>query len=406
MKIAIIGGGASGLCSAISAARKAEINKIKADITVFETNQRAGKKLLATGNGRCNMMNMNENVKYFGDVSFAESVLKRYGAKSNLRFFASLGLYTRADEEGRVYPLSNQASSVLDALRFECERLGIKIFTEREITEIEKNQNGFTLNSNMNFDKAVLACGSPAGVKSFCGYELLKSLGHTVTKTAPALSKLEVKNKQLVKSLKGVRHKVKISLFIDNKLKAQEDGEVLFTDYGLSGIAVMQLSSYISRHFMKSKTCPAVSIDLVSSIDEVYFKKLLFDIVQRNKNGKAENLLTGFMPKKIGEAILKECKIPFDKTYGEITESEIEKIISISKAWCFEIAGVKGYADCQVTAGGALCSEFSNKTLESKICKGLYCCGEILDIDGLCGGYNLQWAWSSGRLCGESLIGG
>lgn len=406
MKIAVIGGGASGLCCAIAAADKAHREKINADITIYEAKDRVGKKILATGNGRCNMLNMHEIFPYFGDREFASVALKKHDAESNLSFFAEIGLYTRTDEEGRVYPLSNQASSVLDVLRFECVRLGVKIITDIEIKNINAKKGGFVLNNKIFADKLVLACGSAAGVKGFGGYELLKSLDHTVTKVAPSLTKLIVNNNTYIKQLKGVRQKAELKLIIDRKIIATEKGEVLFADYGLSGIAAMQLSAYVTRHFIKSKKLPTVALDLVPDMDEEFLKNAVIKICRHSKNGKAENILTGFMPKKIGEALLKQCGISLNAQCSDLSVKDIEKLVYTAKNWCFEISGVKDFSEAQVAAGGALCSEFSSQTLESKKHKGLYCCGEILDVDGLCGGYNLHWAWSSGRLCGESVVTG
>ena len=406
MKIAIVGGGASGLTAAISASLKAREKKIKAEITVFEAKDRVGKKLLATGNGRCNMMNLNETVVYFGDNAFASEALSRFDVKSNLKFFSDMGFFTRSNEEGRVYPLSNQASGVLDTLRNECERLKVKFVTDCEIKKIKYKNGSFVLNDRESFDKLILACGSSAQVKSFNGYELLKGLGHTVTKLAPSLTKLTVADSQKLRPLKGLRHRCSMSLYIENKLVTTEKGELLFADYGLSGIAVMQLSSYVARHFLNHNSLPVVSVDLVPDYDESFIAKALFALIKRNPDGAAGNLLSGFMPKKIGEAVMKDCGIKKDSPMKFLREKDIYSLSERVKAWEFQINGTKDFSDAQVVSGGADCKEFYSNTLMSKKHKGLYCCGELLDVDGPCGGYNLQWAWSSGRLCGESVITG
>ncbi len=406
MKIAIIGGGASGLAAAIEASLKAREKKLKAEITVFEAKDRVGKKLLATGNGRCNMMNLNENISYFGDSDFASRVLSRYSVESNLKFFSDMGLFTRSDEEGRVYPLSNQATGVLDALRFECERLGVNFVTDCEIKSITKRNDSFILNGKDAFDKVILACGSSAQVKGFNGYELLKSLGHTVTKLAPSLTKLTVTDPQKLRVLKGLRHRCDVSLYIDNRLVTTEKGELLFADYGLSGIAIMQLSSFVARHFMHSKTLPVVKVDLVPDYDAEFIARALSSLIKRNPEGQSGNLLLGFMPKKVGEAVMKDCGIKKDSPMKGLKERDIRKLSEMVKCWEFQINGTKDFSDAQVVSGGAACKEFYSETLMSKKHRGLYCCGELLDVDGPCGGYNLQWAWSSGRLCGESVITG
>lgn len=405
MKIAIIGGGASGLSCAVEAGKNAVKKGIKAEITVYEAKDRVGKKILATGNGRCNMMNIND-CNYFGDNTFAKAVLQKFDVQSNLRFFEEMGLFTRTDEEGRVYPLSNQASGVLDTLRFECERLGIKLVTDCEITKIQKTDKGYKLNDDIFCHKLVICSGSKAQVKAYCGYELLRNLGHTVTKLSPSLTKLTVKNTQLLKSLKGIRHKAEISLYLDNKKVTAEKGELLFADYGLSGIAIMQLSAFVARHFMSENSLPIVSVDLIPDYTAEFVKETLIRLRERNPDGTADFLLMGFMPKKVGEAILKDCGIRPDARLGTLRNKELSVIAERSKSWCHEISGTKDFSDGQVVSGGVLCKEFNPDTLESKKHKGLYCAGEILDVDGLCGGYNLLWAWSSGRLCGESVIAG
>lgn len=402
MKIAIIGGGASGLCCAITAARKAKDKSV--EIAVYESKDRVGKKILATGNGRCNMYNAFATADDYSSPPFVRDILTRYDAESTRLFFESLGLYTRQDEEGRAYPLSNQASSVLDALRLECEHLKVIIFCDSEITGIRKQGKGFLLSDGKIYDKVVLACGGKAVAKNFGGYELLKTMGHTVTKLMPALTKLTVNDNTYTKQLKGIRHKAALKLYIDGKKTTEEKGELLFTDYGLSGIAVMQLSSLVARHFRNSKTLPVVECDFVPdmSFDELY--EGIERICRYNKELKIENLLTGFMPKKLGEIVVKSVGTNTNKTAGELIEKDIKNIASASKCFKFEISALRPFDDAQVTSGGADLRDFDSNTLESKKVKNIYCCGELLDIDGPCGGYNLLWAFSSGRAVGESLI--
>ena len=404
MKIAIIGGGASGLCCAVSAKTNAEKIGAKADVTIYEAKDRVGKKILATGNGRCNMLNMGATADDYSSPSFVRAVLSRYSAEVTRHFFEDIGLYTRQDEEGRVYPLSNQATSVLDVLRMECERLGVKTICDGEITSVKKQGKGFILSDGKTYDKVVLACGGKASAKNFGGYELLKSLGITVTKLQPALTKLTVKDNTYTKQLKGIRHKVGLSLYIDGKKTTEEKGELLFADYGLSGIAVMQLSTLVARHMKQSKSVPAVRCDFVTEMTFGELKDNINRFTQHNKNVRAENLLTGFMPKKLGEVVCKSVGVPPTKTAGELTDSDIKNIASASKNFSFEIAGLRPFDDAQVTSGGADLKEFDSYTLESKKVRGLYCCGELLDIDGPCGGYNLLWAFASGLAIGENVI--
>ncbi|MBQ7116945.1 MAG: aminoacetone oxidase family FAD-binding enzyme [Clostridia bacterium] len=396
MKIAIIGGGASGLACAIECGRKAEREKKNVSITVYESADRVGKKILVTGNGRCNMMNENE-LPYFGGGDFTRFALEKYNVESNLSFFASMGLYTRSDSEGRVYPLSNQASGVLDALRFECERLGVEFLCSQTVTGIKKADNGFDV-FGRKYDKVVFACGGKAGVKGYQSYDLIKNLGHSIITPSPALTKINVKDSKYVKQLKGIRHKGDLTLYIDGKKRAAESGEVQFTDYGLSGICVMQLTSYITRE--KSKDIK-ITFDTVPDFSYGEFEAAL----ERIKGNLAcENLLTGFMPKKLGTVILKNCGIALNDKSASLSHGQIKSIVSAAKKLTFEVESLRSFEDAQVTAGGADTRQFSSKTMESKKLRGLYCIGEMLDVDGFCGGYNLMWAWSSGRLCGDSLI--
>ncbi len=404
MKIAVIGGGASGLACAVSAAKKAAESRVNAEVTIYEAKDRVGKKILATGNGRCNMLNAFATADDYSSPAFVRAVLDRYSSDYTRRFFEDMGLYTRQDEEGRVYPLSNQATSVLDVLRMECAMLGVKTVCESEITSVRKQGKGFILSDGKVYDKVVLACGGKASAKNFGGYELLKGLGITVTKLQPALTKLTVKDNTYTKQLKGIRHKASLSLYTDSKKTAEENGELLFADYGLSGIAVMQLSSVVARHIKKSKSMPVVRCDFVPDMTFGELKGKIQRLTIHNKNIKAESLLTGFMPKKLGEVVCKSVGVPPTKIAGEISDNDIKNIASASKNFAFEISGLRPFDDAQVTSGGADLREFDSYTLEAKKVKGLYCCGELLDIDGPCGGYNLLWAFASGIAVGENLI--
>lgn len=404
MKIAIIGGGASGLCCAVTAAEKAKQTGNKTEVVIYEAKDRVGKKILATGNGRCNMLNMGATADDYSSPSFVRGVLNRYSAEYTRHFFEDIGLYTREDEEGRVYPLSNQATSVLDVLRLECERLGVKNVCSGEITSIKKQGKGFLLSDGKIYDKVVLACGGKASAKNFGGYELLKGLGITVTKLQPALTKLTVKDNTYTKQLKGIRHKVGLSLYIDGKKTAEEKGELLFADYGLSGIAVMQLSTFVARNMKQSKSVASVRCDFVTEMTFGELKDNIKKFASHNKNIKAENLLTGFMPKKLGEVVCKSVGVQPTKASGELTDNDIKNIASACKNFSFEVAGLRPFDDAQVTSGGADLKEFDSYTLEAKKVRDLYCCGELLDIDGPCGGYNLLWAFASGIAVGENLI--
>ena len=403
MNIAIIGAGASGLVTAISAMQNAAEKNTDCHVTLFEAKDRVGKKILVTGNGRCNMLNKDKTPFYFSVNSFHSYAIDKYNAQSNLDFFNRLGLYTRTDEEGRVYPLSNQASTVLDVLRLECENLKIRTVTDCEITSLKKEKSGFLVNNEMRFDKVVLACGGKAGVKSFNGYDLLRQLNHKVTKVTPSLSKLNVSDTGLVKQLQGIRHKVKLTLNAGGRYVTEEKGELLFAKYGLSGIAAMQLSAYITRLSEKDGKV-IVYADFVPDYDYSFIANAMESLICRNREIRTENLLSGFMPKKLGEAVMKEMGYDVSGEAVRLKKTDIINIAKRVKKYPFVIHSVRPFEDAQVTAGGADTSLFNPKTMESRLHKGFYAVGEVLDVDGLCGGYNLMWAWSSARLCGESIV--
>lgn len=404
MKIAIIGGGASGLACACELIRLARKNGLRPEVCIFEKNDRVGKKLLSTGNGRCNMLNLHASAEdYYEAAPFVSHALEKFPAKSNITFFETLGLYTHADEEGRVYPLSNQASGVLDVLRFYCEKAGVKIYTSTPVQKIEKRADKFVINGKSDFDFAVLSVGSKAAVKDYFGYELLRQLSHKVTKVAPSLVKLSTTANE-TKQLKGIRASVELKLNCGGNTVAKEKGEILFAENVLSGIVSMQLSPYASRFFMGGGERAIVYADFVPSFEFNELQNKISAIIKNNPYGEAQNLLIGFVPKKIGEVILKKCGISFAAELATLGTKEIKHITSLCKSYPFEINGVKSFSEAQVVAGGADLSLFNSKTLESKKVRGLYCCGEVLDVDGPCGGYNLGWAWSSGRLCANSII--
>lgn len=401
LNIAIIGGGASGLACAITIMQMAENSRLPVKVTVFECKNRIGKKILATGNGRCNMLNTDSEPFYFSHNNFHSFAIKKYDYKSHTEFFENIGLYTRTDNEGRVYPLSNQASTVLDCLKNECDRLGVDFVTETHVKKIAKSKNGFTINGDRCFDNVVLACGGMSAVRDFNGYKLLESLGHKVTNIHPSLSKLNTKNTSDVKYLQGIRQKVKLSLYCNNRFVAEEKGEILFASYGLSGIAIMQLSAYVTRN-QKEKWC--ISADFVSDMSATELKNAVDKIIRHNPYAPCGNLLSGFMPKRVGEIVMKSLGIDWRREVGTLKVNDIDEIVKKAKKYRFDIDSVRPFEDSQVTAGGADTDFFNPKTMESTVVKGFYAVGEVLDVDGLCGGYNLMWAWSSGRLCGESIV--
>lgn len=404
LKVAVIGGGASGLACAIEIMQTVR-NKDDVRVTVIEKLPRVGKKILVTGNGRCNLTNMNSaTTGYRGDTEFAKVILKKYTPESNIEFFNRLGLYTREEDEGRVYPLSNQASSVLDALRFECERLGVETICDYNVVHIKSVFNGavqkIVVNNKDRFDFVVVAAGGKAAkVHGTDGdsYDLLRMNGHKITPIAPALVSLNCDD--FTKALKGVRSICRMDLIIDNEKVLENYGEVQFTDYGLSGIPIMQLSRFVS---MSPSNDIYINLDVTPdfSLDEI--ENYIFDRREFG-TGLCENLLIGIMNKQLCITLLKESGVAPNGKIADLSDNEIIKLAKLCKKWTIKIKTARGFDFAQVTAGGADCSQFDADTTESKLVENLFCCGEALNIDGDCGGYNLQWAWSSGRAAGHTI---
>ena len=389
--IAIIGAGASGLAAAIEAKRTAP----QKSVAVFEHLPRVGKKILATGNGRCNLGNLNADTHAYTNRSFARHALTEYNAESLIDFFESMGLFTRADGEGRLYPLSNTAASVLDALRFECEKLGVEFFCDYKVNQLKKENNIFIINSQFSAKTVIVACGgksSPSQGSDGSGYPLLKYLGHSITPLTPALVQL-VTDTAKIKALKGVRASARLTLSTGGEAK----GEILFTDYGVSGIAAMDLSRFV---------CPdkkaILTIDLLPDFDVKKAKSAVFAAAKHNPGLGCEYLLGGLVPKALGTAVIKSALGFLPKTAKEITEESAKKIALELKGFTLTLKGTKSFNDAQITKGGADVRQFDAHTMMSKTVANLYACGEILDVDGACGGFNLAWAFASGRLAGKN----
>ncbi len=395
----IVGGCSAGLVAAINAKRLNGNLKI----AVLEKLPRIGKKLLATGNGKCNITNETALSHDYVGKDFSAFALEKYNPSAIIEFFSSLGLLCYADSCGRVYPESNTASSVVDALRFELERLKIDVYCDTQVADINKN-NGFSINGEFQCKKLIIAAGgksSPAQGSDGSGYALAKKLGHSVTKLYPALVPL-CASPEITKPMKGVRARNVVLTLKGDKKIAQTSGEILFTDYGISGIAAMELAAHAQKYIDNVKHNPFTYIDF---LPDMTFDELVEYLKNLNKiKGfcQIDNLLTGFLPKALGIAICKASKLyKPDKTISELSERDLRAIAQKIKSFPLEITGTRGFANAQVTSGGIKNNEIDEKTMQSKICKGLYFAGEIIDVDGGCGGFNLQWAWASGMLAGE-----
>lgn len=407
--IAIIGGGASGLIAAIAAANALQKAGSTEKVVVFERGQRVGRKLLATGNGRCNLSNRNASPDHYhgADPDFVRSAFKRFSVKSNLDMFYKMGMLTVEEEEGKLYPRSLQAAAVVDILRLEAEQAGVETRCETDVTAIRKQKNGFSLETSAGSCMAktvILAAGGEASASlggTDSGYRLLSSLGHKITERKPAIVQLQT-DTTFTKALSGL--KIDGVVTITGKEPVGRFGEILFTDYGVSGPPVMTLSSLVVRRLGGGKTV-TLSLDLMPDMEFERLRKVLSGKASSRPERKLEDYLTGILPKRIGQSALKAAGIaPLSRTAGSLTSVETEALCRQLKDWKITVTGHNGMKNAQVTAGGAETASFYPDTLESKKVPGLFACGEVLDIDGDCGGYNLQWAWSSGRLAAESAV--
>ena len=401
MVIGIIGGGASGMAAALAAAEKKD-----AQIILLERQARVGRKLQATGNGRCNLTNLHAGSGgYHGEeASFADFAIGQFGPEATLAWFRSLGLFTVAEESGRVYPYSDQANSVLDVLRFALEKPNIQVKLGFEVEKVKKTASGFRVESKeeaLECDRLIIACGGLAGTKlggTMSGYKLLRSLGHKCTKLRPTLVQLK-SGWAGVTGLKGVRANCHAAIYHNGELHSQSTGEIQFTEFGLSGPVIFE----ISRDACQGSGEWSCRLDFLPDIDAETLKTEL--IRRKNTNLPVSELLTGILHNRLGRVLTQAVGISGYVPVAQLEENEIEGVCRAVKGFDIALTEPMGMDCAQVTAGGIVTREFDETTMESRLVPGLYACGEVLDIDGDCGGYNLQWAWSSGRLAGTHAGG-
>ena len=393
----IIGGGASGLMCAIAAKRK----NPRMSVAIIEKNDRVGKKLLSTGNGRCNLTNANVAPdKYVGNGAkkLVGAVLQKYNVQSLLDYFKTLGLLTSKDSEGRYYPLSRQASTVLDVLRFNCEALGVEMICGEAVTKVAA-EKGFSVTTKQNAytaKKLVIAAGSPAAPKLSGSRSEALFLGHKAAPFSAALCPVTVRS-DILRSLKGLRVHAEVKLESDKGVVKAERGEVQFNEDNLSGICVFDLSLF-------AKPDMRILLDLLPDISE----KELYNILIKNKelfsNHTIDNLLTGILQKRIAQAVLKSAGVKdFSRTCEALGDGELGSIAKTAKSLCFTVTGNAGFDRAQACRGGVLCGQIDPVTMQSLLVKNLYFCGEALDVCGECGGYNLHFAFAGGIIAGEAL---
>ncbi len=400
MQVAILGGGASGLMAAVTAAEGGHA------VTVFERQARVGRKLLATGNGRCNLSNMQPLAgRYHGQrPDFARPALDAFGAQAARGFFRGLGLLTVEEPSGRVYPFSDQAGSVVDVLRFAAEARGAVLRTGEEVLSLRRSGEDFlveTAAERLPFERVLVCCGGLAGGKlggTKSGYELLASLGHSRTALFPALVQLKTPPEK-VRALKGVRADARVRIEKGDKTLAESAGEVQFTEYGLSGPAVFE----VSRAACAAGEGVTARLDLLRGVSAQELEALLAARCRDFPLLTGENLLTGLLHNRLGRVALREAGFPLERPLADFNPRALARVAGVVKDFVLPVTGNLGFENAQVTAGGVSTDEFRPETLESRLVPGLYAAGEVLDVDGDCGGFNLQWAWASGRLAGRLL---
>ena len=404
MRIAIVGGGASGLIAAISATQNG------AEVTVFERNDRIGKKILVTGNGKCNLSNtaFSASHYYTSDPSYMMARFSEFGVEDTIAFFSSIGLLL-TDRDGYLYPRCEQASAVLDVLRFTLERLAVRIVTSCAVRRITKKGAVFSVATGQGeelFDRVIVSCGNIAGLNPPKGGKLspdsFLSLfpPHTfqIAPFTPALTALRCKE-EYCKALAGVRAKGTLH-FATETGDVSESGEIQFTDYGVSGIPAFQLSRQIGVQLMTEPAVP-VTFDFFPDLSYEDLKKRIKERYESLGDLTLERFFTGTVHKKVLPVFFKMTGIKPQEKTSAVTLERITEAAFVLKRLPFTCTALNPYQNAQVCAGGILLSEL-NEHFESRAVKGLYLTGEILDVDGMCGGYNLQWAWTSGFLAGRS----
>ena len=397
MTVGIIGAGAAGMAAALAAAENPNVQ-----VVLLERQARVGRKLQATGNGRCNLTNLHalEGGYHGNEPSFADTALRAADPEAVLSWFEGLGLLTVAEESGRVYPYSDQANSVVDVLRLALCKENITLRTGFEVQKIRKTEDGFSLESpeeTVCCQKLIIACGGLAGTKlggSMSGYKLLGKFGHRATRLRPALVQIKSDWHGCV-ALKGVRANCHVQILRDGELFAWSSGELQFTEHGLSGPVIFE----ISRDVCAGAGEWTALLDFLPQLGKEDLKQRLEN--RRNTDLTTDDLLTGILHNRLGRVLCKCAEIRAASPVADLSDAELARLCEAVKRLEVTLTEPLGMDAAQVTAGGVLTRDFDPATMESKLVPGLYACGEVLDIDGDCGGYNLQWAWSSGLCAGR-----
>ena len=402
-KVAIIGGGAAGLMAALTAA------KAGTNVTIFEHNKSVGKKILASGNGRCNIINTTAFVSdYFGqNPNFVEHALKTMPFSIFEKFTLSIGLILNAKDDGRCYPLSDEAKSVVLAFSEALKQANITIKNEHNVTKITKENNTFVIESDEKkerFNKVLIATGSEAAPQlgaTADGYTFAKDFGHTIEPTYPSLVQLHIES-NIHQKMAGVKTVAEVTLYLNGKPEEKVLGDTLFTRYGISGLSILDLSQKASLALLEYQHV-SVGVNLLPQLSRQALATQLEKLFKAIPNHSLQNALSGMISTKIVEPLLTSAKIDPNKQASSLNTKEIKKLAHQLQDWRFEIIDTHGFKHAEVSGGGVSTTEIDDKTMESKLIDGLYFAGEVLDIVGKRGGYNFNFAWASGMIAGQQL---
>lgn len=400
--LAVIGGGAAGMAAAIEAAHQG------VQVRLYESQARLGRKLLATGNGRCNFSHQGfTDNNYHGEhPHFVHDAFQRFDEDDTLAFFERLGLAVTTDDRHRYYPASLQASAVLDVLRMALDEADVQVHTDTRITTVQPlEKGGFRLlwkGGSANADAVIVATGGEAAPKlGGCrdGYKLLMQLGHSLVETAPGIVQL-VGDVSTLKAANGLKREVRLTIRGNGKRLVQDEGELLITNYGLSGPPVLQCAGHAVRALARGDKVQA-EINFFPDQDLGALTEAFLARHETFPQRRAAAFFVGLLPRLLAQCALKACGI---KAEAVLDKHKLTALAQLLHAWRLSISGPRSFAEAQVTLGGIDTADFDSQSMQSWMVPGLYACGEVLDIDGDCGGYNLQWAWSSGRLAAVSAV--
>lgn len=402
--VTVIGGGAAGMMAAITSAREG------ARVTILEHKERIGKKILSTGNGRCNFTNTYQTPACYrsDNRDFAWNIIQKFNVEKTISFFKELGIYPK-DRNGYLYPYSDQAAAILEVLQIEVAKLDICVMTEINVLDIQPVKKGIRITTDkktITADSVILACGSKAAPMTGSdgsGYQLAKLFGHRIVPVLPALVQLRCAEK-FYKSISGVRVQGTVEIYADDIFLASDTGEIQLTNYGISGIPVFQVSRYAAKALYQKQSVTAV-LNFMQDMNKDEFLSFLQERITLCPHKTLDEFFTGIFPKKLCELWIRLSRLPKEMRVSDLSGEQLEKLVLLIQHLRTHITETNSFEQAQICCGGVDTTEINPDTLESNYVPGIYFAGELLDVDGICGGYNLQWAWSSGYVAGKEAAG-